>query len=105
MYVFVPVTNCSVKKLPKFKSNDAVLKAIDSAVTLPWVDPVIVKLWLSELTYEAVVARNTDIEDVTLFNTKELVCEFVTNEEVLAFCTYPDKVDDITNEEVLAFCT
>ena len=44
MYVFVPATNCNVKKLPKFKSHEAVLEVIDNTVTLPWVEPVIIKL-------------------------------------------------------------
>lgn len=43
MYVLVPCINCNVKKLPKLKSNEAVLDAIESAVTFPCVDPVIIK--------------------------------------------------------------
>jgi uncharacterized phage infection (PIP) family protein YhgE len=44
MYVFVPCTNCSVKKLPEVKLSDAVLDAIDNAVTFPKTEPVILKV-------------------------------------------------------------
>jgi hypothetical protein len=40
--VSVPGTNCKVKKLPLFKSNEAVFEDIVKVDTLPTIDPVVV---------------------------------------------------------------
>jgi hypothetical protein len=38
--VFVPCTNCNVKKFPVLKFIEAVFEEIDNAVTFPLVEPV-----------------------------------------------------------------
>ena len=54
--VLDPDTNCRVKKLPLFKSNDAVFEEIDNAVKFPFTEPVIV--WAPLNVFEPVIAND-----------------------------------------------